>query len=278
MAMAVLLLILGSFMEVDASFSQPDRIIQLPGQPQVEFQQFSGYVTVDEKKQRALFYYFAEAETDPVSKPLVLWLNGGKDLFTCFVRRLLTYKASLGMLNAILVKTKLFDQHLKWKKLFLLTEAPVVMGLAVLLWVLGHFLKMDLSDLTGKFSSGIEYSWNTEADMLYLETPVGVGFSYSTDTSSIVTINDEITDSVIPLTGSRSFVHGLAKELGLNITVPYRVWFEGQQVGGWTQVYGNILSFATIRGASHEAPFSQPERSLVLFKSFLKGSPLPEVF
>ncbi|KAK3001637.1 hypothetical protein RJ639_021266, partial [Escallonia herrerae] len=57
--------------------SQPDRIIQLPGQPRVGFQQFSGYVTVDEKKQRALFYYFAEAETDPVSKPLVLWLNGG---------------------------------------------------------------------------------------------------------------------------------------------------------------------------------------------------------
>lgn len=51
------------------------------------------------------------------------------------------------------------------------------------------------------------------------------------------------------------------------------------QVGGWTQVYGNnILSFATIRGASHEAPFSQPERSLVLFKSFLQSQPLPEAF
>ncbi|CAN4088694.1 unnamed protein product [Withania somnifera] len=64
----------------------------------------------------------------------------------------------------------------------------------------------------------------------------------------------------------------------LNTTVPYRVWFAGQQVGGWTNVYDNILSFATIRGASHEAPFSQPERSLVLFKSFLQGKPLPEVF
>ncbi|XWS60204.1 hypothetical protein CRYUN_Cryun07bG0015400 [Craigia yunnanensis] len=85
-------------------------------------------------------------------------------------------------------------------------------------------------------------------------------------------------DSVIPLTGSRTLVGGLAKELGLETTVPYRVWFEGKQVGGWTQVYGNILSFATIRGASHEAPFSQPERSLMLFKSFLEGKPLPEVF
>ncbi|XWS39377.1 hypothetical protein CRYUN_Cryun18bG0048100 [Craigia yunnanensis] len=85
-------------------------------------------------------------------------------------------------------------------------------------------------------------------------------------------------DSVIPLTGSRTLVNRLAKELGLKTTVPYRVWFEGQQVGGWTQVYGNILSFATIRGASHEAPFSQPERSLVLFKAFLEGRPLPEAF
>lgn len=50
------------------------------------------------------------------------------------------------------------------------------------------------------------------------------------------------------------------------------------QVGGWTQEYGNILSFGTIRGASHEAPFSQPERSYVLFKSFIGGRPLPEEF
>ncbi|CAN6472440.1 unnamed protein product [Victoria cruziana] len=85
-------------------------------------------------------------------------------------------------------------------------------------------------------------------------------------------------DSVIPLTGSRTLVNRLAASLGLDTTVPYRVWFEGKQVGGWTQAYGDILSFATIRGASHEAPFSQPERSLVLFKSFLQGRPLPETF
>lgn len=59
-----------------------DRITSLPGQPPVGFQQYSGYVTVDEKKQRALFYYFAEAETDPASKPLVLWLNGGFRYFS----------------------------------------------------------------------------------------------------------------------------------------------------------------------------------------------------
>ncbi|GFQ01188.1 serine carboxypeptidase-like 45 [Phtheirospermum japonicum] len=85
-------------------------------------------------------------------------------------------------------------------------------------------------------------------------------------------------DSVIPLTGSRKLVHKLARQLRLRTSTPYRVWFAGMQVGGWTQVYGNMLSFATIRGASHEAPFSQPERSLVLFKAFLEGRPLPEQF
>jgi hypothetical protein len=37
-------------------------------------------------------------------------------------------------------------------------------------------------------------------------------------------------DSVIPLTGSRSLVHNLAKQIGLKTTVPYRVWFTGTQV------------------------------------------------
>lgn len=55
-----------------------DRIVHLPSQPtKVSFQQFSGYVTVDGKEGRALFYYFVEAESKAASKPLVLWFNGG---------------------------------------------------------------------------------------------------------------------------------------------------------------------------------------------------------
>jgi serine carboxypeptidase-like clade 2 len=55
-----------------------DRISWLPGQPEVSFGQYSGYVGVDDGGKRALFYYFVEAEVDPASKPLVLWLNGGE--------------------------------------------------------------------------------------------------------------------------------------------------------------------------------------------------------
>jgi serine carboxypeptidase-like clade 2 len=59
------------------SFPESDKITSLPQQPKVKFQQYSGYITVDEVQKRALFYYFVEAEVEPASKPVVLWLNGG---------------------------------------------------------------------------------------------------------------------------------------------------------------------------------------------------------
>ena len=53
-------------------------VVNLPGQPNVDFRHYAGYVTVNEKSGRALFYWFYEAWTLPEEKPLVLWLNGGK--------------------------------------------------------------------------------------------------------------------------------------------------------------------------------------------------------
>ena len=77
MAIAALILHLCIYKEVDSSHDHSDKIISLPGQLPVGFNQFSGYLHVDDQKHRALFYYFVEAEIDPASKPLVLWLNGG---------------------------------------------------------------------------------------------------------------------------------------------------------------------------------------------------------
>uniref|UniRef100_A0A0A9H271 Uncharacterized protein n=1 Tax=Arundo donax TaxID=35708 RepID=A0A0A9H271_ARUDO len=60
------------------NLQEQDKIISMPGQTEVaEFDQYAGYVTVDAKAGRALFYYFVEAPQDPLNKPLVLWLNGG---------------------------------------------------------------------------------------------------------------------------------------------------------------------------------------------------------
>jgi serine carboxypeptidase-like clade 2 len=55
-----------------------DRVRFLPGQPpRPPVSQFAGYVTVNERSGRALFYWFFEAQTSPAQKPLLLWLNGG---------------------------------------------------------------------------------------------------------------------------------------------------------------------------------------------------------
>lgn len=78
-AVVVLLVIGGGY-----CFPEEDLVVNLPGQPFVKFRQYAGYVDVDVKKGRSLFYYFVEAEKDPDHKPLTLWLNGGIFFFVTF--------------------------------------------------------------------------------------------------------------------------------------------------------------------------------------------------
>ena len=59
------------------------RVSSLPGQPAVRFGQYAGYVTVDEEKGRALFYWLVEADHRKASTmPISFWFNGGKLLFS----------------------------------------------------------------------------------------------------------------------------------------------------------------------------------------------------
>ncbi|KAJ1436040.1 Serine carboxypeptidase, serine active site [Sesbania bispinosa] len=102
-----------------------------------------------------------------------------------------------------------------------------------------------------------------------------VGWLIKSGLKVIVYSGDQ--DSVVPFIGTRRLVDKLAKRLGLKTTVPYSAWFVGKQVGGWTQVYGDHdLTYATIRGASHSTPTTQPKKSFVLFDSFLRGKRLPK--
>ncbi|KAK9684338.1 hypothetical protein RND81_10G203500 [Saponaria officinalis] len=432
-----------------------DKIRSLPGQPDVNFEQYSGYVTVDHVKHKSLFYYFVEAQLDPLSKPLVLWLNGGPGCSSLGVgafsengpfrpkRNVLvnnefswnkeanmlyletpvgvgfSYSADItgydSVSDAVTARDNLmflrrwfnkFPQY-KHRDLYITGESyaghyiPQLAKLIVdfnrkekLINLKGIALGNPVLEYATDFNSRAEYFWSHGliSDSTYKLFTKACNYSryvteyYSgsvspicskvmsqvgTETSNFVDkydvtldvcissvlaqskiispqeqtgesvdvcIEDETVsylnrpdvkkalharlvnvrrwdvcsnildyklldvqiptitivgslvksgipvlvysgdqDSVIPLTGSRTLVNRLALELKLNTTVPYRVWFAGQQVGGWTEAYGDILSFATIRGASHEVPFSQPQRSLVLFKSFLERTPLPDM-
>lgn len=77
-AVAVLLAALTCLLRpAAASGHAADRIVRLPGQPAVDFDMYSGYITVDEGAGRSLFYLLQEAPEDAQPAPLVLWLNGG---------------------------------------------------------------------------------------------------------------------------------------------------------------------------------------------------------
>ncbi|XP_075478974.1 serine carboxypeptidase 1-like [Primulina tabacum] len=114
-----------------------DRILALPGQPAVNFSQYSGYVTVDPTAGRALFYWLTESE-DSSTKPLVLWLNGGPGC------------SSIG---------------------------------AGAMTELGPFRV----NPDGKTLWYNKNAWNNLANIIFLESPAGVGFSYSNTSSDYIT-------------------------------------------------------------------------------------------
>ncbi|XP_058071450.1 serine carboxypeptidase-like 31 [Magnolia sinica] len=121
-----------------------DMVTDLPGQPRVCFRHYAGYVKVNEKNGRALFYWFYEALSRAEEKPLVLWLNGGPGC------------SSVGYGATQEIGPFIVKSH-------------------------GHGLKFN------------PYSWNKEANMLFLESPVGVGFSYSNTTSDYTILGDDLT-------------------------------------------------------------------------------------
>lgn len=78
--LSLLSLFLCSCISSPVEDQERDKITYLPGQPRnVEFNQYSGYVTANQQNGRALFYWLVEspASRGAESRPLVLWLNGG---------------------------------------------------------------------------------------------------------------------------------------------------------------------------------------------------------
>ncbi|CAI5995227.1 unnamed protein product [Closterium sp. NIES-65] len=69
-----------------ASAFAPDAIRGLPGQPRgaPAFGQWAGYIPVGPAGRKRLFYWLTESVTAPLTKPLVLWLNGATP-FCCLL-------------------------------------------------------------------------------------------------------------------------------------------------------------------------------------------------
>ncbi|GMI65556.1 serine carboxypeptidase-like 44 [Hibiscus trionum] len=124
-------------------FPMYDLITKLPGQPDVNFRQFAGYIDVDDGVSGlSFFYYFVEAENDPMNRPLTVWLTGGQgcssvgDAFSS-VGPFITTKNARGL-----------DRNL--------------------------------------------FSWNKVSNLLFIDSPIGAGWSYS-NTSSDYNHGDDST-------------------------------------------------------------------------------------
>ena len=138
-----------------AAGAASDKITSLPSAPAVDFDMYSGYVTLG-SEDRHLFYWFAESQNDPSNDPVVLWTNGG----------------------------------------------PGCSGLGGFMTEQGPFRPTLKQGASSGGSAGDEkgsevalelnpYSWNKIANVIFIEQPAGVGFSYSE--STIKSYTDALT-------------------------------------------------------------------------------------
>lgn len=72
-ALLLLLAVVGFALAAPAA----NKITSLPGIGKINFAQYSGYINVDAKSNRNLFYWFVESQRNPAKDPLLLWMNGG---------------------------------------------------------------------------------------------------------------------------------------------------------------------------------------------------------
>src|SRR3989338_9848184 len=139
-----------------ATTSKADALItSLPGQDFVpSFQQYSGYITVDAKMGKNLFYWFQLSQNNPSTDPVVLWLNGGPGC------------SSIG--------GGAMEENGAYRPIFNVTN-------------------------DGTKQVGVTYNpwtWNQAANVIFLDSPAGVGYSYSVDPTGLVTnVNITAEDS-----------------------------------------------------------------------------------
>ncbi|KAI3433559.1 hypothetical protein D9Q98_003370 [Chlorella vulgaris] len=131
-----------------------DEIRSVPGfRGTLPTRHYAGYITVDEERGRHLYYYFVQSQHKPSKDPVVLWLNGGPGC------------SSLGG--------------------FVNEHGPF------------SFSFKGGKDAKGRHEQQLElglnpHSWNQVANMLYVDSPAGVGMSYA-ETKADAHTNDTHT-------------------------------------------------------------------------------------
>ncbi|KAL9649724.1 hypothetical protein ABK040_009539 [Willaertia magna] len=117
------------------------------------FKHYSGYIQVDEPNGRHLWYYFQQCQEDPFNKPLILFLNGGP--------------GCSGM--------EYWGSNIGNVQIFKDTTTTIT------------------TDREEIYLKDNPYSFNRFSNIIYLDSPSGVGFSYSNSVNDYQNIGDERT-------------------------------------------------------------------------------------
>jgi len=81
-------------------------------------------------------------------------------------------------------------------------------------------------------------------------------------------------DDSVSTDGTRAWIRYLRETNKLTYASSWSRWTVQNQVAGYLEKYNEGLTFATVRGAGHMVPSSQPERALELVRRFMKDQNL----
>ncbi|KAL6777510.1 hypothetical protein ACKKBF_B21775 [Auxenochlorella protothecoides x Auxenochlorella symbiontica] len=204
------------------SHREEAQITSMPGYPHTPFpsRHYGGYINVDASRGRRLFYYYVESEDDSSSTPLVLWLNGGPGCSS-------------------------FDGFVK-------EHGPFKVSFK------------GRPDATGELKQDIRlddnpFSWSKSAHMLYVDSPAGVGMSYS-DTRQDYVTNDTATTADL-----HHFLRLWLQEYPEHRETPFYV--AGESYAG---VFVPLLVQAVLNGNQESG------RAPINIKGYLVGNPVAD--
>jgi len=199
-----------------------DEITNLPGQPPVSFDQYSGYITLPSNSNKHIFYWL-QMSTAGDDAPVMMWTNGG----------------------------------------------PGCSGLLGCLTEQGAFRIQ--SDGTLMVNPG---GWNNLAHMIFIEQPVGVGFSYSDDTSDYNTGDHQAVEDMF------YFIMGFLKEFPNLATNDFYITSESYgghympQLGNY--IVNNNDGTINFKGIMVGNPYTDPvENAIGMYNTFYGHSMIP---
>ncbi|XP_074558556.1 serine carboxypeptidase-like 34 [Curcuma longa] len=168
------------------------------------------------------------------------------------------------------VAPKLSSRHSQWHR------KPSGYDPCVSSYTAVYFNRRDVQEALHANASGkIPYKWTHCSDEFdeWMDSPASILpiIRKLVDGGIRVWVFSGDTDGRIPVTSTRYTL----RKLGLKTVREWTPWYDHQQVGGWTIVYDQGLTFVTVRGAGHQVPTFAPRQARQLLRSFLLDKQLP---